>query len=203
MTKSTYPGLETAYLRYREFVGRQYAQKIPVTLTFEEWYNWWMSNGIDKNGPLPRVTRDTLVMLRKDQSRGFEAGNIVLGTYGMNDKGMPSRHWKQTKPAAWVVKDPAEHERYEPWLRAKAQSMYRQRQGLEEGPFELTFEDWLYFWTDETWPKRGRGANDLALAKIDYEKGWSRENCELMNRREQVRRANQFRKSRGYRREGN
>lgn len=83
-------------------------------------------------------------------------------------------------PARWTYKDPFDHERHTPWLRAKAQAKY---QGEE---WNLSFEDYCYFWTEQAWSLRGRGPTDLVMIRLDTDKGWSVENCRITTRKEQV-----------------
>jgi hypothetical protein len=74
-------------------------------------------------------------------------------------------------------KDPFEHARYIPYLRARAQCNFRHEE------FLLTFRDWCDFWsTEQLWLARGRAVTDLALTRIDPEKAWSRTNCCIINR---------------------
>lgn len=87
---------------------------------------------------------------------------------------------KGSRPSLWLHKDPFDHERYIPFLRAKAQAAFRNEE------WELTFEDYCYFWTPAAWNCRGRGSSDLAMIRINTDRGWSLENCQIVTRREQL-----------------
>jgi len=68
---------------------------IEFLLTLDEWYNWWLSNGIDKNGPsqkqlgIPR--KDTLCMCRFNDVGPYALDNIYCATASQNVKDMPRR----------------------------------------------------------------------------------------------------------------
>jgi hypothetical protein len=68
------------------------------------------------------------------------------------------------------------------WARHKAQAKYRGE------AYELSFEDWLAFWTPAAWSMKGRGRNSICLTRKDIEGPWSRDNCELMSRLDLLRR---------------
>jgi hypothetical protein len=89
---------------------------------------------------------------------------------------------KGSRPELWKHKDPFDHERYIPYLRAKAQAAYR----MED--WDLTFEEYCEFWTPAAWSQRGRGSLDLAMIRIDTTIGWTAYNCQIVTRREQLRR---------------
>lgn len=85
------------------------------------------------------------------------------------------------RPQAWIHKDPLMHEMNMPFLRARAQCKFRNE------PFELTFDDWYAIWRDH-WHLRGRGIDDYCLVRIDDSLPWSVNNCQIQQRREQLRR---------------
>ena len=182
-----------AELRFRDFKGRFKRQNIPVELTFQEWYDWWKSHGIDKQQRQPRVHKDTLVLLLKDPTKPVRLDNIRLGTYGANNRGLPSSHKDVPKYKIRKNKDEFDHIRYEPYLRAKAQWNFR---GEEN---DLTFAEWCELWKPEFWYKRGRktmrshGEDSYTLTRIDPELPWTWNNVEITTREEQIRRAREYR----------
>ena len=95
---------------------------------------------------------------------------------------MANTKGKGTRPQDWMYPDPFDHERHIPFLRARAQAWFR------DEDWELTFEDYCYFWTFEAWSCRGRGSSDLAMIRLDTEREWSVENCRIVTRREQLER---------------
>lgn len=89
----------------------------------------------------------------------------------------------KARPKAWIYKDPFDHQRHLPFLKARAQAKYR------DEPWELTPEDWFSLWsTPELWAQRGRHADSLCLVRIDQEGSWSMNNVEIIVRLEQLRR---------------
>jgi hypothetical protein len=87
------------------------------------------------------------------------------------------------KPERWISgPDPKRHRLYTPWLNARAQANYRQ-----EG-WVMTFDEFAEMWGDN-WDLRGRDGPDLCMCRIDSEKPWSRDNCEIVTRKEVNQRA--------------
>ena len=174
--------------KFADFRKRWQGKGIQVEFTFEQWYEWWLSHGIDKNQKQPRVHRDTLVIMQRTPSKTLGLDNCQVATYGGNDRGLPSAHDGVARPHTWKYKDPLVHAKHEPYLRAKAQWNFR---GEEN---DLTFSEWCEFWTDDLWPQRGRGIEKLTLTRKDPEGSWTKSNCEIVDRREQLYRASQLRK---------
>jgi hypothetical protein len=59
---------------------------IPFLLTFEEWNNWWLSNGIDKNQKQPPMSGATLCMCRFGDVGPYSLTNIYCDTISNNVK---------------------------------------------------------------------------------------------------------------------
>lgn len=58
-------------------------RSIPFLLTFDEWYNWWLQNGVDRH--LPRTTNgNTLCMCRFNDLGSYELSNIYCATLRQN-----------------------------------------------------------------------------------------------------------------------
>ena len=96
------------------------------------------------------------------------------------------------RPHIWKCgPDPKLHAMYMPWLRAKSQSDYRLRQGLEVGEFKLSFDDWVELW-GENWNFRGKGPDSYCMTRKDYNKDWVLDNCEIVGRLEHLRRQSIF-----------
>ena len=81
-----------------------------------------------------------------------------------------------------IHQDPQLHVRYNPFLKSRSQAWYRGED------WDLTFEDYCSLWTWDHWQLRGKGSTDLAMTRRDYSQGWNLENCEIVTRREQLRR---------------
>lgn len=85
--------------------------------------------------------------------------------------------------------DPLIRDKYYAFLKHRSQAHYRRES------YELDFEDWLEFWTDSNWQRRGRKGDSLCLIMRDPDFGWCRENCVVTTRRECARRIGQRRRS--------
>ena len=85
------------------------------------------------------------------------------------------------RPQLWKYPDPMEHAKHIPFLRQKAQALFR-----HEG-WEVTFE---YFsrvlWPDHLWMRRGKASDALCSVRIDPEKPWSDTNIQVWTRRGQL-----------------
>ncbi len=87
------------------------------------------------------------------------------------------------KPGSWKVgPDPILHDKYIKWLKHKSQAAYRKE------PHDLSWEDWQEIWPDDIWFQRGTAKESLCLTMIDGEIGWTKTNCEIVTRLEQLRR---------------
>lgn len=75
--------LNYAKLRYREHRKGARIRNIPFLITFEEWYNWWLANGVDRNIPRPN-NGDTLCMCRFNDIGAYSLGNIYCATKKQN-----------------------------------------------------------------------------------------------------------------------
>ena len=69
------------------FINQKYRAKqrgIPFLISFEEWYDWWLQQGIDKNLTPPKKTKDTLCMCRFNDSGPYALNNIYCDTVSNN-----------------------------------------------------------------------------------------------------------------------
>jgi hypothetical protein len=90
--------------------------------------------------------------------------------------GQPGRH---ENPDLWVTgPDPIRRDKYYAWMKHKAQAKFRNE------TYELAFEDWERFWTDEHWFNRGRHVENVILTRKDFELGWHLDNIEIISRSE-------------------
>lgn len=72
------------------------------------------------------------------------------------------------------------HKKHWGFLRQKAQANFR-----GEG-WELTIEEFFELWTDDLWAQRGRKIDNYCMVRIDPEKSWSKENCAIILRYQQL-----------------
>jgi hypothetical protein len=75
--------LSYAKLRFRDHRKGARTRNIPFQLTFEEWYNWWLAQGEDRN--IPRVNDSTtLCMCRIGDQGPYSINNIYCATRRQN-----------------------------------------------------------------------------------------------------------------------
>lgn len=72
--------------RYNGAKSRSNQRGIDFKLSFDQWYDWWLSNGVDKNKKQPPKTKDTLCMCRYGDIGPYELSNIYCATVSENVK---------------------------------------------------------------------------------------------------------------------
>ena len=73
-----------AKLRFREHRKGANSRGISFQFTFEEWYNWWLSNGVDRN--IPRANNgSTLCMCRYGDTGPYHPSNVYCATKSQNN----------------------------------------------------------------------------------------------------------------------
>jgi hypothetical protein len=96
------------------------------------------------------------------------------------------------RPHVWYTgPDEYKHSMYQPWLMAKAQAAYR---GEE---WTLDFEDYYNAWNG-LWDQRGRTTDGLCMTRKDYSDAWTKDNIEIITRKEHFQRQRQKRADAGY-----
>lgn len=177
--------LKIAKKRYNYTKSRQLSKG--WDFAFEDWYKLFLEAGIDKNAPRKVSTnRDSLCLVRRDESEPYSLHNCYLATHGKSDNpDYECARAGKPRPQTWVIKDPEGHRKYLPWLRAKAQTDYRVREGLEKGGWNLTFRQFEKLW-GSLWDLRGRASTDYCLTRLDVEKPWTVKNCVVITRAESL-----------------
>ena len=131
---------------------------------------------------LSKQQRRTLRKYMKSQ--GLHALHANFGRPAYN-KGhtYPERQGPQPpRPHVWRSgPDLYRHQKFIAWGRHKAQALYRGED------YQMTFEDFETAWADK-FDLRGRSADSLILVRVDDEKAWHKDNVELIDRREHLRR---------------
>ena len=188
--------LRYARQKWKENRQRQERMGNEFLLTFEEWYQFWLDNGEDKNQQGVGYGKASQVLGRIDESKPFCQGNIQAMTRGKTQEGKPCRSLGRERPSTWKIKDPELHKMYEPFLKAKSQTDYRVREGIAVGEWRLSFSEFVTAWGD-LWELRGRKSEDFTLTREDPEKAWSADNVVVISRREQLQRAHARRISTG------
>jgi len=75
--------MKAAKVRYNSQKQTAKQRKIEFNLSFEEWYNWWLDNGIDRNYAQP-FNKDTLCMCRYNDIGPYSLDNIYCDTLSSN-----------------------------------------------------------------------------------------------------------------------
>ena len=55
-------------------------------ISFEDWYEWWISNGVDKSQSQGPMTANTLCMCRKGDVGPYSLDNIYCATLSQNNR---------------------------------------------------------------------------------------------------------------------
>lgn len=93
-------------------------------------------------------------------------------------------------PDKWCTgPDPEKRDHYYSFLKHRSQAKHRKDE------YEITYDEWCKLWPIDLWRKRGRGADDLCLSRIDYDLPWSLINCHVVTRREHLKRNHEFRRN--------
>lgn len=93
-------------------------------------------------------------------------------------KGKPKYGARGPRPHTWKTGlDPYKHSMYNPWLKARAQSNFRNED------WRLEFEDFYALWNG-SWHLRGRKGHNLCMSRLDVEGPWIKGNIQLMTIKE-------------------
>jgi hypothetical protein len=76
--------LAIAKQKYNSHKHSSKYREIEFNITFDEWYNWWLSNGVDKNQIQPIKTASTLCMCRFNDIGSYQLDNIYADTISNN-----------------------------------------------------------------------------------------------------------------------
>ncbi len=79
------PRKPLSYYRYGKQKRDSTARNIEFKLSLDEWYNWWLQQGVDKNYP-SKLDKNTLCMCRYNDQGAYELGNIYCATLSQNQK---------------------------------------------------------------------------------------------------------------------
>lgn len=75
-----------AIWKYQKHRAQSKFRGIDFLLTFEEWYNWWLQNGVDKNQDVKWTGKGRPCMCRKGDTGPYELNNIYFATNSDNAK---------------------------------------------------------------------------------------------------------------------
>lgn len=120
------------------------------------------------------------------KSKGIVADNSVTKfKYAPKESFSKQGRPRKIFPHNWVTgPDMLRHEMYYAWQKHRAQARYRNE------PYDLTFEDWEIIWANTNdFLSRGRKPEDLTLTRLDLDGAWTLDNCIIITRLEQLRRA--------------
>ena len=82
---NTKPRKPLSYYRYGKQKRDAASRGIAFNLTLDEWYNWWLQQGVDKNIP-SRLNKHTLCMCRYNDQGAYELTNIYCASLSQNQK---------------------------------------------------------------------------------------------------------------------
>lgn len=86
MSKPTNPAPHwAARQRFYDQKGRAGFRGIEWHLTFEQWYQWWLDHGVDRDHATTH-SRDQLCMCRPNDTGPYSLDNIYCGTRSENTK---------------------------------------------------------------------------------------------------------------------
>lgn len=71
---------------YNWHKGSAAKRNIPFNLTYQEWFSWWLFNGVNKDKQPSPFNKDTLCMCRYNDSGPYEISNIYCATNSDNVK---------------------------------------------------------------------------------------------------------------------
>jgi hypothetical protein len=77
--------LSRAETAYRTQKKKSEIRNIDFEMTFDEWYQWWLSHGIDRQQPLGKTAKGWCMCRVGDQG-GYKLDNIYLATRSQNSK---------------------------------------------------------------------------------------------------------------------
>lgn len=92
---------------YQKFYAQKreaYKRNIPWNITYEEWYNWWLKNGVDKDLDFEPMNKDKLCMCRFNDSGPYQLDNIYCATNSENVK-LRNAIYHSTKEDTFVAED--------------------------------------------------------------------------------------------------
>ena len=85
--------MRDAKYRYADHKKGAKGRGIEFLFTFDEWYNWWLSNGVDKNYA-GKNNKDQLCMCRINDSGPYSVDNVYCDTRQNNINYARSlKHW--------------------------------------------------------------------------------------------------------------
>jgi hypothetical protein len=84
---------KTAKHRYHTCRAEALARNIEWQITYEEWYDWWLEQGYDREYPLPNTAHGPC-MCRKGDTGPYHIDNIYMATRQVN-----SIHREMNKPS--------------------------------------------------------------------------------------------------------
>jgi len=101
-----------------------------------------------------------------------------------------NRQGRYVDPERWITgPDPLRREKYYAYLKHKAQCNFRGED------YELTWQDWETMWSDQQFLQRGKTVDSLCLTRIDYDLPWAEYNCQIVTRKDHLKRNSEFRRN--------
>lgn len=85
MGQKTHP-LSLARKKWARHKAQSKYRNIPFDFEFEDWYQWWLNHGVDKNVHTVWDRKDRPCMCRHGDQGGYEPNNVYFGTNSENAK---------------------------------------------------------------------------------------------------------------------
>lgn len=79
------PRKPLSYYRYGKHKRDAQARGIEFKLSLDDWRQWWLQHGVDKDIP-SKLDKNTLCMCRFNDIGAYELGNIYCATLSQNQK---------------------------------------------------------------------------------------------------------------------
>lgn len=126
---------------------------------------------------------------RQYRAEGLHPPHAGFGrTNALKDKHYPPEHAQhQPRPYRYHFKDDRLREQHWAYNKMKAQAAFRRE------AWALNLEDFFDVWHSQ-WCNRGRGINNVVLARIDPERPWHKLNVEIITRQDHIARVAALRK---------
>ena len=83
MSTKAHP-LSLAKWKWAKHKAQSKYRNIPFNFPFEDWYQWWLNHGVDKNINVAWNHQDRPCMCRKGDTGGYEPSNVYFATNSDN-----------------------------------------------------------------------------------------------------------------------
>jgi hypothetical protein len=155
MPKKTHP-LSLAKWKFAKHRAQAKFRNIEFKFSFEEWYQWWLNNGVDKNIYQQWASTQRPCMCRNNDTGPYEVNNVYFATHVQNTRDSTNHRggakqkfqyrWAdQTVSSSFLLKQGI-HSKYHPWFKIDVYDHYNQlySKTLEQRYFRKCIWCWIY-----------------------------------------------------------